>query len=222
MNDIQEIAKMFIESEFNKNIQDIISMDMSHKDKKKMIKYVIETKAWNDATIRERYKGESDVLINKDRIVDYVTDKINRLSNEYIDFREWHKKVMDDLAGLNMSCGLAQKLINMSIKYIYFLGVGYDCIVLENNKSITIYQEKFDVPIDSYILKWILYNSLFDKKIKDSLEKLSVWTELKNREIYHLLQERAKYLLREAFPQYPILIAESKVWRQIKSIKTIV
>lgn len=216
MDNNEKIAQNFIKEEFSKAKILLIKKGQ----KSTIIQYVIETKAWNDTIIREKYIKDSPVLGRKQKICDYVTDQIKNLVKEKRDFRDWHNETIKGLkTNYQMDCGLAQKLVNMSIKYFYFIELGYAFLPFEG--KISEYQAEFDIPVDSYILKWILYNSLLDKIIFEKKKDLSVWTKMADIKIYDILQERAKCLMREIYPGEPLLIAETKVWSKIKSLKEI-
>ena len=214
-------AHSFINDFFSREKMNQISQNMASKDKKEILRYIVENKAWVDTTIRERKKDQSEVINNKQQIVKYMIDRLNELGRDGKSFKSWHRETISGLDSYGMKLGLAQKFINMSIKYIYFLELGFGCEVFED-KSISEYQDEFDVPIDSYILKWVLFNSLFEEEINKNANELSVWTEIVDEEVYRLLQDRAKSLLEERFPKVPILIAESEVWNRVKTIKDIV
>ena len=226
MNEIKIIAKSFIIDEFSEVMEKKVnSKNKTLEDREKIIEYVVKTKAWNDATIYERYNINSALFKNKDKnsikdsIINYLTNRIDDLGSDDCNYNDWINDVIRYLiSNYKMTFGVAQKLVNMSIKYLYFLELGYDYRLFDD-KLLSDYQDEFDVPIDSYILKWTLLNSLFDEILKENVNKLSVWNKINNKDVYQLLQERAKYLLKETFPQYPILIAESEVWSLIKPMK---
>lgn len=77
--------------------------------------------AWRDATIRERFKGKqnSPILQNKDKIQNMLkTELTEKFTQIESDFAAWHKTMCENTS-FGMRCGVWQKLINMTFKYIY-------------------------------------------------------------------------------------------------------
>ena len=213
---IKEIAKDFIKGEFSSSMCKLIQKGKA--ELKDVINYVIKTKAWKDATIRDRFNKNSDIRKSKETITDYVVKCVNELGTNTFQYRTWHTKVMKQLKlNYGMNIGMSQKLINMAIKYLYFLEIGYDFKCF-SDFSLLNFQNEFDVPIDSYILKWVLLCSVNDTKINKDGGVKCAWTELDDMEVYKLLQEKAKQLLKKAFPTYPAIVAESVTWNYIKII----
>lgn len=103
-------------------------------------------------------------------------------------FREWHKKLCDELIALyksepdsdsklvrkngnkrtnveaSLTYGQAQKWVNMTLKYLWMLG-RLDMLNAEDSEIIKNHAKEFDIPLDSYILK---YAAKAKKKSKET------------------------------------------------------
>ena len=141
-------------------------------------------------------------------------DVFNWLADEFYtyfqdgcnDFNDWHKTICDEFlnrfkpilneygydAEKSLKYGKAQKIINMTFKYLF-------CFDDAEN-----YGEKFDVchmPIDSYILNW--YND-------SSKNKCTVaWSDL-GKEKYYTIQADIKNILGDYNP----FLAEFYIWAE--------
>lgn len=214
-----EIAKKFIEEEFSESMkQSLVDFEANNRDE--LIDYVIKNKAWNDTIIYERMKKKSQILKKRDDVCEALIKEIRKLNNSSR-FQLWHKSTLERLAKdfFEANYGMAQKFLNMSIKYIYFLELAYG-ITLIDKLSFGVFKEDFDVPIDSFILKWLIYNSVEDQEFFERAEEITSWNKMKNS-IYPFVQKKAKELFKERYGECgSVLIAETLVWSGIKRLKS--
>lgn len=206
----------FIEEQFS---DEILMMIRDYHDdyKDKIIDYVIEVKAWNDMVIYDRFNKSSVLKNSKPEICKYLKGNLNfkRDSN----YRGWLSSVICHRLKekcSEMNIGLAQKLVNMSVKYFYFLERGYNICLFSTKLSN--FSDEFDIPIDSYILKWIIYNSTEDDEFIESQDKIKPWTKLDDWNTYTLLNTMGKKLLNEKY-NFNCLVSETIVWENIKKLK---
>ena len=212
MSNSQEIAKNFIESQFSQEMM----ISIRENEIEKIKKYVVETKAWSDATISLNYQNK--VIDNKDQICKLLLTRFADLPNEN-SFILWHKNTLGQLKDLGMNLGMGQKIINMAAKYFYFLEIGFELKLFEY--SLDDYKDSFDIPLDSYILKWFIYNSQFDDDFSTYGNEFSAWSKLTSDDVYYeFLQPKIKELMnkREA-SDLPLLCSETLVWENIKKLK---
>ena len=219
MNKEAKIAKEFIDEQFSKAMKMSLETGLTI-DKKTLLEYVLKSKSWNDTIGYERRKSGSQILKNRDDVCEAFTEEIKKL-NESSNFQSWHDGALKLLAEkfFEKNIGMAQKYLNMSIKYLYFLEIAYE-INLIDNLSLERFKDVFDVPIDSFILKWVLFNSVGDEEIEAKAEKISSWNKMRN-DIYPFLQKKTKELLNERYCEISsILVAETIVWDGIKKLKS--
>ena len=211
MKDTKEIIQSFIENEFRNDYKP-----------DERVKNDVFKKAWKDTTIRERFDSGSEVIKNRDDIESYLMDKCMTDSRIGKSFDEWHNNTADGLWKYKMNIGLAQKLINMTLKYFYFIEVKYECKPI--GISLEGIADKLHIPLDSYIINWLLYCSASDPdKIKDICNSISVakWTKISDYSEYMFFQERARTLMKNSVSnKVPPIIAETIVWSNIKQIKS--
>lgn len=121
-------------------------------DDNALIEYCIN-KAWQDATIRERYNKASEIIKNKTNIQQKLKIELSGdLSTLINNFDNWHQTLCEN-KDYGMRCGVWQKLINMTFKYIY---VANKCKNLLNKfEPIFPY---LHCPVDSIIAKSVLEN----------------------------------------------------------------
>ena len=212
----KQIAIDFLKSEFSNDIINVLKNN-SDNNKDEIIKYVIETKAWKDMSIRERYKGSSKILKNKTEICSFLKSEIANLSKK--EYKDWFESVyveVNQKYGLNI--GLTQKLVNMTLKYFYFIEIGYD-VHLFDKVSFGKLATEYDIPIDSYVLKWFLYNIVSDDPEK--ARGITSWTKMVDLAMYYDLQRKIKDLLKIRIVGVDsYLISETIVWNGIKKIRT--
>ena len=214
----KEIAKKFIEDEFSKTMCQ--KLENGKIDNKDLVDYVLKNKAWNDTIIYERKKKGSPVLKKKDKVFEALFDGLLNL-NEHSDYQSWHKVTLNNLSEnyFENKFGMAQKFLNMSIKYLFFLELVYN-IKLENVTALKLFKEDFDVPIDSFILKWLAYNSIGDEEFVKRANEITGWNKMKSN-IYDFLQDKIKQLLKNIYGETSsVLVAETIVWSEIKDLKS--
>ncbi|MCR5755720.1 MAG: hypothetical protein K6G30_13025 [Acetatifactor sp.] len=214
------IAKNFIDEEFSETMRRALEGEIRPKNKARLMEYVLKNKAWNDTIIYEKKKSGSPILKNKDVVCDTFIEEMKKLDDDYIDYQSWHESALKRLAEdyFGSKYGMAQKYINMSIKYIYFLELVYGVELFDI--SLKEFERDFDVPIDSFILKWVIYNSVTDSEFVDRAGEISSWNKMDSN-TYFFIQEKTKELLRKKYGNAAsILIAETLIWSGIKDLKS--
>lgn len=174
--------------------------------------------------VKKAYKDTQRVLhgigkcdIGKNKALDAIINKLR----DYIenadmpDFEKEHNELCKlwannlDLKEDHREYGKAQKIINMSFKYLYTM------FYVENKGDKRL--EKFDnchFTLDSYTLRW-LNGCKLDGKPKCLNSKTS-WSTLDDTE-YKNIQEFAKKCVGEFFPdEYNCLKAEFLIWECVK------
>lgn len=218
MNKEKQIAQDFIKDQFSKQMK--LCLDVtSEKNKELLIDYVLKSKAWNDTIIYERTKKGSKVLKKCADASATLKNEIGKLC-ENSNYQLWHERMLKKLSEdyFESKYGMAQKFLNMSMKYFYLIEFGYG-IELFDNLSLCQFKDDFDVPIDSFILKWLIYNSVGDQEFRDKAQDISSWNKM-TCEIYPFLQTKTKNLLKKRYEDLDsILIAETAVWDGIKDLK---
>ncbi len=141
--------------------------------------------------------------IAKEKAVRNIKEAINTLSGT-ADYDKWHEKLCKELKKTyenEMSDGIAQKWVNMTMKYLYILND-----VTGNFAFIKSAKAKLHVPIDRYIIRAILKNEpeclpLNEKAFKNgrlgkiTFEKIEAWSHWKYEEYFKVqecLREIAK------------------------------
>ena len=216
----REIAIDFITSEFDNSICKNIENHIEDK-KNEILDYIFMSKAWNDAMIyAKKHKGYANIKEKQESVLNYIKNKFNELSSN-VNYDVWCKEAL-----LELSCnffdnryGVTQKYFNMSIKYIYFIEKGYD-FNLFSNIFFKRYERNFDIPIDSFVLKWLIYNSIDDEEILEKAESITSWNGM-NKDIYPFLQSKLKNKMREMYSGYDSdLFIETHIWDKIKYLKS--
>lgn len=170
MMDKQERLKImvnaFINDEFNSDMKGkLLKSDSKRiqKDFDSLFDYCLN-KAWNDTMAYERFKSNSEVRTNANKIKQRLKDEFICNHIDYNQFNLWHKKMCEN-SDDGMTCGLWQKFINMTFKYLYCVKqYGYDW-----NIDFT----RCHMPLDSYTLRW------YYKKYPVEEEQKIVWNNLK-------------------------------------------
>ena len=134
-------------------------------------------KAYQDAarhvlSISEEAVKES----KKEAAIQLIKESLNALvEHDDMDFDCWHRKLCEKLCnsykdcqynnGRSFTVGISQKLVNMTLKYIYLLycwcendgeGAFEDSDFIEEISNMcSTYRTKFHIPLDSYIFKAI-------------------------------------------------------------------
>jgi len=210
MRSNKEIAKDFIEKQFSKEMMHRINNDFPKANE--LIDYVIG-KAWKDATPYERKISGSKIIEKRNKISEFLSSEIKKL-DDCNDYRNWYKEVLENLSEeyLGKNYGVAQKLLNMSVKYVYFLEIGYEKQLFSGG-SIRRFEDDFDVPIDRFMLNWFLYNALGDEEVANKVGIITCWNKIEYK-TYLFLQPKIKDLLKRKYDR-PILISETEVWSSI-------
>ena len=92
---------------------------LAENDREFLLDYILEKKAWIDATIYERKQKPSTIMSNKRMIITTLADEINSNAQEICrDFQNWHKKICRR-TDFGMRYGVWQKFVNMTFKYLY-------------------------------------------------------------------------------------------------------
>ena len=194
-----KIAKSFIDDEFKTKIELVKNKKVSE-----IIDLVIKEKAFDGAAIGRRRQKET-FADRKDVMCQIVEEQLKAL-NRIEDFEKWHKETVE-------------KLINLSVKYLYFLEIGYDLECFEN-VSFKNFENSFHVPIDSYILKWFIFNSNAADGFDDYGNKIVAWSNLSDIDTYYdFLQPKIKTKMKTVKPKLPILCIETIIWSNIKALK---
>lgn len=121
-------------------------------------------------------------------------------------FEEWHEQTCDEFikkfkpvlenygydADQSLKYGKAQKIVNMTFKYLF---------CFDDAEKYEVKFEACHMPIDSYILNW--YNDICDENCK------TVWSELEKNQ-YYALEEKIKTLLDGKNP----FLAEFFIWAE--------
>lgn len=155
---IEENIYLFYDDQFSKEAKKHIS------NKEYIFHYIIEKCAWKDATIRERYNRDSEIIKNKELIIEFLEKELsNNVAGICSDYHKWHNKICT-LNIFGMRYGVWQKFINMTFKYLYCVRD----IFPEFNE---IWKE-CHCPIDTVIAKQI-HKKLLEMNIKTSELMLS-------------------------------------------------
>ena len=194
---LEENVYYFYETQFSKEAKERVS------DKWFILHYIVKNKAWRDATIRERFNRDSEIMKNKEKIIELIEDELlNNVENICCDYDGWHNSICE-LEIYNMRYGVWQKLINMTFKYLY-------CVK-------DIFPEFYDIwemchcPIDTVIAKQI-HSKLSEMNVKQSelilSEKISKSDSIFNwnyisKQDYFKLQEQVAFIC-EAEDIYPV------------------
>ena len=206
-----KIAKSFIDDEFKTKIELVKNKKVSE-----IIDLVIKEKAFDGAAIGRRRQKET-FADRKDVMCQIVEEQLKAL-NRIEDFEKWHKETVEELIK-HTTLGVAQKFINLSVKYFYFLEIGYDLECFEN-VSFKDFENSFHVPIDSYILKWFIFNSNAADGFDDYGNKIVAWSNLSDKDTYYdFLQPKIKTKMKTVKPKLPILCIETIIWSNIKALK---
>ena len=117
-----------------------------------------------------RFINEDDKKSGKEKAEKKINAAINQLQKCQVNYDEWHKKLCEGLIaifkgyeykpGYDFTYGIAQKWVNMTIKYLYIIyflyqACGYEDKVfqLEYGQMMFKYVPDFHVPIDRAIIK---------------------------------------------------------------------
>lgn len=247
----ETLRHFFIESENNKNKEKFFLGEkyedgsrekpesQNYSNNIKLFEHIISTFALPDMTRRGNIPNAKEKL-TKNGSLEELAKRINELlSSSTETFDEWHKKACNMLTtkneDVNLKYGQAQKLVNMSLKYIYCLKDFEDfCSVKLDDWHMT---------LDSYTLDWIANNiyeprkSLSDEKAKELYKELkdcipesktntnkkwktvSNYSEFTNnikwnnldKDSYYFLQNEVKKFLQSPFKEEFYIWAETQI-----------
>lgn len=230
------LREFFIRSENNqKKFNYFLGKDSKNtpddkEELKDLYKEIISEFALPDMTRHGKYP-QTSVQLENTKSFDYLSEKVIDLLLENHPFDNWHEEVCDELIRKNeddcplLTYGDFQKLVNMSLKYIY-------CLKDFPKKDFKSDVSNWHMPIDSYILSWIS-NHIYEQigttnltKIKDNyqLSKYETkskfdnnlkWSKL-DKDTYKALQEIIKRVLQEENISDPPFIAEFYIWQEMK------
>ena len=220
----KDIIKSFTKNEFRKDMYNAIVNNACIKPYYDIMGYVIRTKAWNDALtgIRrsDKYKSFSE---KRDEICFELIRAIKELDLSEDSYREWHNKTLCFLEdNYNMSVGIGQKFVNMSIKYISFLELGYDIKLFDNLDFFNI-DFDLDIPVDFNILAWTKCVSADNNDIVSLMPNVSNWSAISKYDDYSQLQIITKAKMRELYDNmhYTILECETMLWNNLKRLQVV-
>ena len=183
----------------------------------------------SDQTISQ---GARDYFIKakqdfKSELIQYIKQKVKELPEELKkrSFREWHNEICNeiikcnpDVEGLpnvkvlkeNLSYGQAQKWVNMTLKYMWLMGLIEEPVI----------QKQLCVPVDNYILK-ALYDEQYNVdpfvivkdgdtyKVKQKNGNTAYsWSQFPDACFYYGLDDKIKAIIGEKMP----LDWENEVW----------
>lgn len=127
-------------------------------DKAYMLEYCLKSRAWKDAVAYERRVSGSEVIRNKEAIIDVLRKELTENTADICDdFDAWHHALCSR-TDYGMRYGVWQKFINMAFKNLY--------CVKELFPEFDGVWEKCHCPIDSIIAKKV-YPMLLEMGISE-------------------------------------------------------
>lgn len=184
---MKENISRFLFCAFFGNTNDIIygAIDRAYRDMMTCRKPLVpekEKKVKEKSTFKKRLSASDSLYC----AIEYF------LSGNVSDFGRWHKDVCDKLRDeyntppekVFLTYGQAQKWINMTIKYIYYIFTEAREFLPENwkddkfKKVLISFKDEYHMPIDSYIL-----NTMADKNIK-YIDPKVVWSNIDSYKDY--------------------------------------
>ncbi len=159
----------------------------------------------------------------KEKFINYFNNN-SAYKNEN-DFNDFHKKLCrvwtDNLQGDLGTVGKAQKIVNMTFKYLYC------CKKVQEDESLKEYFKFCHMPLDSFTLEW-----LYRKNGSLCKTKIAPWSAVKeygdknnacytvddNKEYYtyYHLQEKIKELVETEYKGKSLLQTEIVIWPEIQ------
>ena len=146
-------------------------------------------------------KGNDDERRNWRQEVENIIKNGFYCLSDSPDFRKWHQDRCDEIKGVyeenvekktdngeiinTLSYGQAQKWLNMAIKYLWLLN-RLGLLNEEDAEIITRYEGDFDIPLDSYIIRYLANNYIIKCKISPE------WSKIDNYGKYKEYQEQVK------------------------------
>ncbi len=84
-----------------------------------VLDYVLRSRAWKDATIREKFNRNSTIICNKENIIGILKNELTTNTKEISrDFDSWHNSLCSK-TDYGMRYGIWQKFINIAFKNLY-------------------------------------------------------------------------------------------------------
>ena len=156
-------------------------------------------------------KWENDKI----KILEKLADDIeNYLKNPNKQFDEWHNEECNDFLNnfnpmLNkygyesITYGKAQKIINMTFKYLFCFDDAMNYIAVF---------DKCHMPIDSYILKW------YEKEVIKGKSGISSWSDMTDTQYFNLQSKIKKYISQNPNLEGPNqFLSEFYIWDRYKT-----
>ena len=208
---MEDTSEQIIDAVIKRSYRDAASHVLSFKEEKK-----------DTAGFTEDEREVAKINAKKeasDKIKAYIEQLVTNKIEDYD--KNWHENLCDDLVKIygkyeqyqnkekRFTCGIAQKWVNMSVKYIYLLCYLFNYMDIGENEfsqkyagMIEKYMHCFHIPLDSYMYRAI------EQELK--INKISkVWSKVDDYEEYSTYQKA----VRENVPEGKTPIDwENKVW----------
>lgn len=198
-------------------------------------------RAYRDASshVLSIKEGKDDSKKNpckKEEAISAVVYEVKSINNDYNNYECWHSHVCKDLTeriyntyevdykgdDRTFSYGIAQKFVNMTIKYLvilYTVMKAMDTDKANRNyikfyeKNLKKYEQDFHIPIDGYILESVSKDKaeILKNVIVKEKKKVKAWSKWEEND-YNSFQAELKKI--KAKDEYP-LDWEGKTWIEI-------
>lgn len=192
---------------------------------------VIKT-AYQDATRRVLSIANADIKkLKKEAATELIKESLDVLmENGEMDFDAWHRDLCEKLCdcykdcpfnpGRSFTMGIAQKLVNMTLKYIYLLCRLYEDGFDEDFEDSEFaeafldvcftHSKKFHIPLDSYMLKAIAASP--DQPLRKDGNEGDICGLGIDGKAYHI-DAWSKLDDYDAYIKYQLAIRESKIFK---------
>lgn len=192
---------------------------------------IIKT-AYQDATRRVLSITNADIkALKKDAAMELIKESLDDLiGNDELDFDDWHRDLCKKLCdcykdcpfnpGRSFTMGIAQKLVNMTLKYIYLLCCLYedgfegdfeDSEFAEAFLDVCFtHSKKFHIPLDSYMLKAIAASP--DQPLRKDGNEGDICGLGIDGKAYHI-NAWSKIDNYDDYIQYQLAVRESKIFK---------
>ncbi|MGN0744035.1 MAG: hypothetical protein ACI4MZ_01995 [Christensenellales bacterium] len=214
------------EKAFTHFVNDYVNINQNEiNNLKKAIEYATD-KAYLDMQLRT-IKGHRQEI--KDKSISVLREKLNELFCNKTDFDEWHKEACSEFLDafndeadkrgvVHQKYGKAQKIVNMSLKYLYCF---FYC---DNNSEFDDSKNRFNIdndvaksifaschmPLDSYTLNW------YYKEVEKGTKNKLAWSSLEESD-YNKIEKGIKTHLTDQ----NVLQSEFLIWQQEKTIAVV-